>query len=335
MNKNLKKAIEAARFDASNVPKPAPLITIQGRTVCSVSGILALGGLPKSRKSFVLSLMVAAIASGENVLGMNAKAGRVLWIDTEQAPHEFGQKFEMIQRIAGAKALKSDDVFLFRRERPETVLDALHELCTGGQYQYIILDGLTDLVSNVNDFDQARDLLLSLRILTEETQTAILSAIHLSKNSGWTIGALGSAVDRVAESVLTVEKEKDGATTIKSRYMRSDDDFRPFSIVWNDQARAFELGEPAAHSSSGFDLSVYTREKLIERMQSVFAGADFLTYAELSSITANEFGVGLTVAKTRILARLKHEKIISRHTRGQWVFNYAENGKQSTDSTPD
>jgi hypothetical protein len=55
--------------------------------------------------------------------------------------------------------------------------------------------------------------------------------LHLGKKDNHTLGTLGSASDRYAQSTLVIDKNKENNTfNISSRFMRSDQDFDPIAI---------------------------------------------------------------------------------------------------------
>ena len=69
--------------------------------------------------------------------------------------------------------------------------------------------------------------------ITESYNICIIAALHRSKSAGNTIGHLGSFANRKAQSVLLVEKNKDGSITMKHEFLRDSAGFSPIQIFYN------------------------------------------------------------------------------------------------------
>jgi len=74
---------------------------------------------------------------------------------------------------------------------------------------------------------------------TENFNICIVGVLHQSKGNGYTIGHLGSFVDRKAESVLEVVKNDDDTTTLKPLLMRSDANFKDITIFYDNSIRNY------------------------------------------------------------------------------------------------
>ena len=72
-------------------------------------------------------------------------------------------------------------------------------------------------------------------MITKTYNILVITVLHLGKKDNHTLGTLGSASDRYAQSTLVIEKNVENQTfTISSRFMRSDADFDPISIQYFD-----------------------------------------------------------------------------------------------------
>jgi hypothetical protein len=70
--------------------------------------------------------------------------------------------------------------------------------------------------------------------VTKVYDVCLVLVLHLSKNTGETLGHLGANTDRWAQSTVTVEKVKDTRQMIlKSKFLRSADDFDPVAIRYD------------------------------------------------------------------------------------------------------
>ena len=73
------------------------------------------------------------------------------------------------------------------------------------------------------------------KMITKKYNILVITVLHLGKKDNHTLGTLGSASDRYAQSTLVIDKNKEDQTfTITSRFMRSDLDFEPIAIQFYD-----------------------------------------------------------------------------------------------------
>jgi len=83
---------------------------------------------------------------------------------------------------------------------------------------------------------KSRELVDWLKWITAEYNILLIGVIHLGKKDNHTLGHFGSMIDRYAQSVLEVDKNKEYSVyTLKPKYLRSSADFTPQSIQFNGQ----------------------------------------------------------------------------------------------------
>jgi hypothetical protein len=105
-----------------------------------------------------------------------------------------------------------------------------------------VLDGLLDLILNYNSEEECRLLIQFIKRITAQFNILLITVLHLGKKDKETLGHLGSASDRYAQSTLIIEKDKDQQTyNLSPKFMRSDADFETVSIknfqgVWHEVA---------------------------------------------------------------------------------------------------
>jgi hypothetical protein len=106
----------------------------------------------------------------------------------------------------------------------------------------MVLDGLLDLILNYNSEEECRILIQFIKRITAQFNILLVTVLHLGKKDKETLGHLGSASDRYAQSTLIIEKDKDQQTyNLSPKFMRSDADFETVSIknfqgVWHEVA---------------------------------------------------------------------------------------------------
>ena len=82
-------AIKNSRLDLSlNIPNPQMLVSKGDLPVCTRGNFSFVIGLPGARKSFLCSGIAGAFLNEDGCMGLDNPngTGKLLWIDTEQAP---------------------------------------------------------------------------------------------------------------------------------------------------------------------------------------------------------------------------------------------------------
>ena len=159
---------------------------------------------------------------------------RLCYFDTESSDYDF---FRQINKIKGfcelnnlpewfnAYQVREDGSGIIRR-MIETYLEANHDCSV------IIIDGLLDLLVNYNDEKESSLLTKWLKKITKIYNVLLVTVLHQSKSNLSTTGHIGSASDRFAQSTLDIVKEKEkNAYVLSSRFMRSDSDFDPVTLI--------------------------------------------------------------------------------------------------------
>jgi hypothetical protein len=84
----------------------------------------------------------------------------------------------------------------------------------------MFIDGIADLVRNVNDLDECNDLVQMLMSWSKHYNIAIGTILHINYGGIKATGHLGSAVTKKAETVVLVETTE-GITSLKANLTRN------------------------------------------------------------------------------------------------------------------
>jgi hypothetical protein len=159
---------------------------------------------------------------------------KLCYFDTESSDYDF---FRQINKIKGFCELANlpDTFYAFQvredgsgliRRMIETYLE-LNPDCS-----VIIIDGLLDLLVNYNDEKESSLLTKWLKKITKIYNVLLVTVLHQSKSNLSTTGHIGSASDRFAQSTLDIVKDKEkNSYVLTSRFMRSDSDFEPVTLM--------------------------------------------------------------------------------------------------------
>ena len=226
-------------YNPNYIPNKENIVfTISGKHVGSLQNFCVYSGLPKAGKSTYIAALISSAFVPYDVFSMKlhlpTDRRKLCYFDTESSDYDF---FRQINKIKGfcemsilpdwfnAYQVREDGSGLIRR-MIETYLDANPDCAV------IIIDGLLDLLVNYNDEKESSLLSKWLKKITNIYNVLLVPVLHQSKSNLSTTGHIGSASDRFAQSTLDIVKEKEkNAYVLTSRFMRSDSDFDPITLI--------------------------------------------------------------------------------------------------------
>lgn len=198
-----------------------PIVTY-GNFACIV-------GASKSMKSFFKSALLACYIGGsaqtkfDDIVGHETTGKFIIDIDTEQSEYHAQKASNRVLNMVG-----SDNgfykMFALRSITPKERVQFIEWLFNESPYKNKIglcsIDGVADLIENVNDLDKSNEITQKLMQLSADNKTAILTILHRNFDSDKPTGHLGSAILKKAESVIFVNKDHD-LVTVAPKYTRN------------------------------------------------------------------------------------------------------------------
>lgn len=245
------------RFDHNTqISQEQTILSINDAKIGTQGNIVALVGLPKSGKSLFLSAFIASFLTDAEDHIFNIKLHKapgknlLAWFDTEQSNGDIDKCVGYIMRMSGIKQkrtiFRSVETFALNGEPERKILQALKEyLKATPACAVLILDGLLDVVSNMNDEINTKKLVLYLKKLAIEYNILLITALHLGKKDGFSIGHIGSEIDRRAQSVLKITKDIKTAGNERPIYclepvfLRSAPYMENIEIQYNERQKTF------------------------------------------------------------------------------------------------
>ncbi len=218
-----RQEIDSRAFDPKRqIPKPVPIYTLAGTTICTPGNITAIYSQAKTGKSSFIGAMMSASmtnpTAGRDTLGIvgpNYSNHAVLHFDTEQSPYDWQQLVKSSLRrvgsdkppawlmsyiLTGMPAPQCRDFIEASLKRAKKIHGDIHS---------VIIDGVADLVVDPNDPAECFPLITRLHALAIEYNTALILVLHLNPGAEANAkgrGHLGSQLERKAESNLTMDK---------------------------------------------------------------------------------------------------------------------------------
>ena len=207
------------RITASSQIPPHEFLYTWNGTPCFAKGeLVAVTGKAKSGKTYLNSLLMAA-ASGHSFLGLKClseKPLRTVWIDTEQSADSTCEilRDRIGTMIGEPPSEELYHVFNLRsvnwQNRLLCVLSAI-AIC---QPDLVIFDGIRDVVGDINNYEEAQNLISQLLHVASDYKTCIVCVLHQNKavEDKTLRGALGTELQN--KSFETYECSKNPDTRI-------------------------------------------------------------------------------------------------------------------------
>jgi hypothetical protein len=227
------------QYNPNYIPNKADIIfSIQSKHVGSRNAFVTLSGLPKAGKSSFIAAIVASAFVPYEIFGMKLHlpmdGKKLCYFDTESSDFDFYRQINKIKGFAELTSLPDWFNAYQVREDGSGIIRKMIEtyLSENPDCSVIIIDGLLDLLVNYNDERESSLLTKWLKKITKVYNVLLITVLHQSKSNLSTTGHIGSASDRFAQSTLDIVKDKErNCYVLTSRFMRSDMDFDPITLM--------------------------------------------------------------------------------------------------------
>lgn len=232
--------LQARKVDPGHHPGTEPIIfRIENKNIGSLQNFVGLTGLPKNGKGKFASGIVASALSRSEVFNirMNLPEGRprIGWFATDESQYDLYKTIQLVKNLSGSSIEKNLDVFNMRRDESGPICETISEyLALYKDCSLIVIDNIGDLLINYNDEGQSKKLITLLKQWSDIHNTLIVAVLHLGKGNNTTLGHLGAGLDRYAQSILRVEKDKErNVYTLTGNMLRSAAEFSPIDIMYD------------------------------------------------------------------------------------------------------
>jgi len=228
---------------SDEITVPPKILFVGDCTIATFGNFSASTGKAKSKKTFNISAMVAAAVTNSTVLNYRAclPEGKrtILYFDTEQSKYHCHSVLERIYKLSGLSLQKDDPRLMFWGLREYTpklriaVIDyALRKYEGVG---LVIIDGLRDLMYDINNGKEATDVMTVLMAWTSVYDLHIHTVLHLNKNDNNPRGHIGTELENKAETVLIISKniQNNSISEVRPMHMR-DKEFTTFAFHIDD-----------------------------------------------------------------------------------------------------
>ena len=247
------------------------LFRLHGKPCFARGELTGLSGKAKSGKTFVSSILIALCFRSQllSVERIEQKKLHVLWYDTEQS--EESTQDILRNRIIPLTGIPEDlfpmdmlDVFNVRGEQYADRLALLELAVERYQPDLVILDGIRDLVADINDGVVAQDTVERLMRLASQNRCAIVCVLHQNKSQedrnlrGWIGTELKNKAFEVYECTKSAERIFSWAQTDTRKY----DIAQKLQFSVNDEGLPYECTPEQL-----LDAQYQQKLKLADKMQ--------------------------------------------------------------------
>lgn len=280
------KQLWAKRLITTEPPAEIPLICLSGEPVATSGNHSLITGKKKARKTLFITWLIHQYF----LQTPKATADDIILFDTEQGKTHVWKVKNRIKILTGF-----DLPILFMRGM--SPLDRRNLIENTVKYwkkkpKIIVIDGIRDLLSNINDVDESTDVIVWMEKMIIDYNIHVMNILHQNKNDKNPRGHVGTELSNKAEITMELEKdEKAGCTIVRSESSR-EKDFEPFSFTHSKDGLPEVIGMPIR----GEIIPEDTRRTLL------FAAFEDgpMVYKELLEEVTAQFAVGQTKAKALI-----------------------------------
>jgi hypothetical protein len=295
-------------------------ISIGGKLVGSLGNIVTITGKPKSRKTTFLQATLAAFLSGRIVFNISCNlpdGATIALIDTEQSQYDLYRGIQRIKKTANIEKIpKFLKIYQNRPLQASQNRQFLINLVQSDEnLKIIFIDGMLDFVADMNNIEESSNLLFMLQKLCFEKNILIVTILHENKASNFTLGHIGSFLERKSQSLLRVEKNEYGSV-LSSVYMRSDEDFAPVPIFFNYNTNQYELDGKFIKINVKSAASINTSD-LKKIGENLFKEFTYITPDNLKIMLSDIFKDQSTYFIKELTRRLYVEDIINKDLNGK------------------
>lgn len=282
----------------AEIEEPPIVISFNQKPICTLGSFSLLIGKAKSRKTFLVTAIAAAVVSGEcnieGLMGSMPPGSVVHYFDTEQSTYHLHKTVRRIIAQAGSSNFKAYGMRPFTPHERLKIIE--HVIQRMKHPAFIIIDGLRDLLHRgINDEADATDVTSKFLKWTHEKNCHIMLVLHQNKADVNARGHIGTEAVNKAETVLTITKNSRNKdlTTVTPEFCRNID-FEPFSFMINSE----ELPEiiSSTNDTNGTEKII----AMAEKFETLLAEKTPIPYTDLVTKYEEVEGVSVATAKRRI-----------------------------------
>ncbi len=209
--------------------------------IATIGNFSVIIGKAKSKKTFLTSLLVSALLRNDNTNSMvrgilPSDKKKVIFFDTEQSREKVAEIQRRILQLAEISKTEDFIIHSLRKYSTNQRIDVIKEIIYNTpDLGVIIIDGIRDLVFDINNSQEAVETTGNLMKWTEELNIHCMCVIHQNKGDNNARGHLGTELVNKGETIISVTKDdKEKSISIVEPEQCREKEFEPFAIRIDD-----------------------------------------------------------------------------------------------------
>ncbi len=304
------KQIKAAELNLLNdISKPPIVLMLGDHPLFFLGDYSLIIGKAKSRKTFLNTMLMAALVGNTNtgnIQAMVPKGKRIIvYFDTEQGIYHAHKAAKRVLKMLGIQSAPNFKAFSLRKFSPKERLQIIeYIICNTPDILVVFIDGIRDLVTSINDEEQATVIASKLMKWSQELNIHISCTLHMNKSDNNARGHLGTELlnkslvtisvtkcknaSEYSEVVVTESREKEPPPFI----FGIDENELPY-VVHQNQLSHIKLDI----DKKGLSPATLSREDHREKLNEIFSKSIELPYGKLVSVVQDKYSIGVNKAK--------------------------------------
>jgi len=247
-------------------------------------------GKAKSKKSFFINMAIAA-AVGKGLLQNKLRSllkdnfNKVLYFDTEQSKYHVQKAVKRICTQIGVGIPSNLNTYGLRKSSPSERLKLIeYAIENTPSLGFVVIDGIRDLITSINDEAEASNIASKLLKWTEEYNIHIVVVLHENPGSDKARGHIGTELMNKAETViaLQVDKYDESVSSVSAGFCRNKA-FKPFAFTITDEGlpKIIEDYVIPSNSKKAFDVLMLNPIDKFQVLEKVFENGEGFQHSEL------------------------------------------------------
>lgn len=279
------------------IPKPQIAISLANTKTEGFAILGTLGnfsviiGKAKAKKSFYINIAVSTALSKDLILerfksDLPNDKNEVVYFDTEQGKYHVQKAVKRICTQINQTEPENLHTYFLRSLTPSERLQFIEqEIYSNDKIGFVVIDGIKDLVTSINDEEQATNIASKLLKWTEERNIHIVVVLHQNKSDTNARGHIGTELINKAETVLEVAKsETDTNISIVTPQQCRNIEPEVFAFEINEfgipiVAENFEVRTET--KKNRFDVTDLENFKKFQLLTEVFSKGESFSYGKL------------------------------------------------------
>lgn len=341
---SLEDKLENARIDPNERIEPPKIAwEIKNKAgwfdvIGTCGNFSAIIGKAKSRKSFLINIAVSSATKNGLVLDLIrsniSHQPQVLYFDTEQSKYHVQLALKRICKQIDIDNPTNLTVYGLRKYEPKERLELIeHAIYKMGNVGFVVIDGIKDLITSINDEEQATMIVSKLLKWTEERNIHIVTVLHQNKSDTNARGHVGTELINKAETVLSVTKaegDNDISIVEPQQCRNKEPETFAFEIIDGVPVLAKNWEFRTATKTNKIDVSIINDDLLYKLLVEVFTNGESFGYSEL--IIQLKIAISKEMGKTFGDNKIKELITISKNN--EYIIQESNKGKYTLAPKP-